>query len=212
MVEEERSLQARNKVLMATVEAVNEQAYECATLADLAQRAGVTTEAVHVLFPSKDAVAHALIEMQHARTQARAQAIRDRGYPALEVMLRVSADLMREVASDPLVRAGIRLATEIHLLESPPTRSWGEWIAFNDALMTIARDEGDLTRDFDLHDIAEILTGSLAGLIVVSNLLEDLPRLILRARGLWRQFVRSYAPIEKVPYWVGRVEKVFTPA
>lgn len=210
MGEQERSIRTRNKVLVATAEAINEFSYEKATLADIARRAGVTTGAVYFHFPNKEAVAHAVIEMQNALSQQKAQQTVEAGHPALETMLRVSADLMHDVVADPLIRAGIRLTTEIHILDTPPTQSWRDWIVFNEMLMTNARDEGDLREDFDVPAVAEVLTGSIAGMHIISALLEDFPGLIPRVQGLWHQFVRSYAPLEKVPYWIGRTDDLFT--
>jgi len=209
MVSQARSIRTRNKVLMATAEAINELSYEKATLTDIAKRAGVTTGAVYFHFPSKEAVAHAVIDTQNALSQQKAQVTVEGGYPALEAMLRVSADLMHDIVSDPLIRAGIRLTTEIHILDVPPTQSWRDWIVFNDSLMTAARMEGDLKGDFDIPAVAEVLTGSIAGLLIISALFEDYSGLILRIQGLWHQFVRSYTPPEKVPYWAGRTDALF---
>jgi AcrR family transcriptional regulator len=194
---------------MATAEAINELSYEKATLADIARRAGVTTGALYFHFPSKEAVAHAVIQTQSARSQQKARATVEAGHPALEAMLRVSADLMWDIVEDPLTRAGIRLTTEIHILDTPPRESWHDWIVFNEALMTAARDEGDLRPDIDIPVVAEVLTGSIGGMHILSSLLEDIPGLIYRVAALWRQFVQSYTPSEKVPFWVGRADDLF---
>jgi AcrR family transcriptional regulator len=209
MAEQARSIRTREKLLTATAQAINDVTYERATLADIARRAGVTTGALYFHFPSKEALAHAVIETQSSRSQEKARATVEAGHPALEAMLRVSADLMRDIVDDPLIRAGIRLTTEIHILEAPPTKSWHDWIVFNDAMMTRARDEGDLNPAIDIPVVAEVLTGSIGGMHILSSLMEDIPGLIYRAAALWHQFVQAYTPPEKAPFWAGRVDALF---
>lgn len=209
MAEQARAIRTRSKVLMATAEAINEFSYEKATISDIAKRAGTTPGAVYFHFPSKEAVAHAVIDTQNAASQEKAKATVAAGYCALEVMLRVSADLMYDIIDDPLTRAGIRLTTEIHILDTPPTRSWNDWIEFNVALITMARDEGDLKSDIDVQDVAQVLTGSIAGIHILSSLLEDLPGLARRARALWRQFVEANTPPEKVTHWISLIDALF---
>jgi AcrR family transcriptional regulator len=208
VVEQVRALRTRDKILKATAEAINELASNQA-IGMIVRRAGLTPGAVYYHFPSRAAMIRAVIEAQHDASVQRAQRIVDRGYPALEAMLRVSADLMYDIIEDPLTRAGIRLTTEIHLLETPPTRSWNDWIAFNTAMITRARDEQDLKPDIDIPDVAEVLTGSIAGMHILSSLLEDLPGLVHRARVLWRQFVQAHTPSEMIPYWIERTDAVF---
>ncbi|WP_308798723.1 ScbR family autoregulator-binding transcription factor [Agromyces silvae] len=209
MAEQERAIRTRNKILMATADAINEFSYEKATISDIARRAGTTPGAVYFHFSNKEAVAHAVIDTQNAVSQKKAQATVAAGYCALEVMLRVSADLMYDIIDDPLTRAGIRLTTEIHILDTPPTRSWNDWIEFNVALIRVAREEGDLKPDIDVDDVAQVLTSSIAGVHILSSLLEDFPGLAHRARALWRQFVEANASPEKVPHWISRTDALF---
>lgn len=194
---------------MAAVQSINEFSYERATHADIARLAGMTTGALYFHFPNKEAVAYAVIETQSTRSREKARATVAAGHQALEAMLRVSADLMRDIVEDPLIRAGIRLTTEIHILESLPKESWHDWFECNEKMIRKACDEGDLDPDIDIPEIAEVLTGSICGMHILSTLREDIPGLVARAAVLWRQFVRAYTRPEKTQFWLGRVDELF---
>ncbi len=207
--QQQRAIRTRQEILVATANAINELSYEKSTVTDIAKRAGVTTGAFYFHFASKEQAAHTLVELQNELSQRKARATVEAGYPALEAQLRVCADLMDDIVRDPLVRAGIRLTTEIHILDTPPTASWASWIDFNRALILRACEEGDLRKDMDVDGVAEFLTAGVAGVHIFSSLLEDLAGLTRRAHVLWVQFIGAHVLPEKTAYWLGRADSLF---
>lgn len=196
---------------MAAAEAINELTADRG-LGTIVKRVGLTPGAVYYHFSTRQAMVQAVIDSQHAASQKKARAIVEAGYPALEAMLRVSCGLMYDIIDDPLTRAGIRLTTEIHLLEDPPIQSWNDWMDFNRTMVTAARDEHDLKPDIDVSEVAQVLTGSIAGMHILSSLLDDLPGLAHRVRALWHQFVQAHALPDRVPYWIDQTDTLFTRA
>jgi AcrR family transcriptional regulator len=207
MAPQERSARTRDKILVATAEVINELSYEKAKLSDIAIRAGVTTGAFYFHFSGKEDAAQTLIRIQNTHSQEKARARAEAGGPTLEIMLAVSAGLMSDIVNDPIVRAGIRLTTEIHILDSPPVEAWRGWTDFNEMMLEEAIDRGELYREFDIPVMAEVIAGSIAGMHIVSSLFEDIPGLLRRVCAMWVQFLRAYAL--EPQRWVDRATELF---
>lgn len=211
MVEQARAFRTRHKILMAAAEAINEPSYERAVGA-IVKRAGLTAGAVYYHFANREALVRAVIEAQHAASHRKACALLEAGYPALEVMLRASAGLTLDIINDPLTRAGIRLTTEFHLLETPPRQSWDDWIEFHRMLLAQARDDHDLAAGIKPVESAQIITGCIAGMYVLSSLLEDMAGLSHRVCTLWQLFITAQAAPGAASHWVERAAEIFAQA
>lgn len=207
---QKRSAATRERILIATAEAINTRTYERAGLADIAKQAGVTTGAFYFHFSSKEEAAHTIMEKQNATSQQKALQTLESGATAMEMLLKVSADLMMDIITDPIVRAGIRLTTEIRVLDNPPLQPWHEWTAFNLSGLERARADGDIRDDFPLEDLAEFIAVGIAGAHNISNLYDDINGLPRRALTFWQQFVRANVPAERIPHWSRRAEQLFS--
>lgn len=80
-----------------------------ASLNDVIAQAGVTKGALYFHFSSKEDLARAVIEQQHALSVHPARQRLNDHEPGLESVIRLSQSLARQLMDDAIVRAGIRL-------------------------------------------------------------------------------------------------------
>ncbi|MFF7453133.1 TetR family transcriptional regulator [Kitasatospora sp. NPDC008115] len=113
MMKQERARRTREKVLDAAAEEFSTQGYSRATLNAVAQRTGMTKGALYGHFPSKRALAGAL--MSHSRrVWDEMRLTRDvPGAEAAAVLEGLVLDLAHRLKEDVRLRAALRLATDI---------------------------------------------------------------------------------------------------
>ncbi|MEO7018131.1 MAG: TetR family transcriptional regulator, partial [Leifsonia sp.] len=119
MIQQARAQRTRNTIIVGAATAFDRQGYSTASIADIASAAGVTKGALYFHFQSKDDIARAVIQRQHELSFAAGAAIIGEARPALETMIRLCAGLAEQLVSDPVVKAGIRLTTDVSTFERP---------------------------------------------------------------------------------------------
>jgi len=157
---QDRARRTRSAVLGAAADLVNESRYSDATLATIAQRAGVSKGALYFHFASKEALCDALRD-DAARVQRElisASAAEAGAHSPYQLIVFARA-LTGRIAADPLFRAGLRLAHGTGT-EAEPDGLRGEWrrFAVEQLAGAGARPPGAAARTG-----AELLTALLAG-------------------------------------------------
>jgi AcrR family transcriptional regulator len=204
-----RSERTREKILLSAARTIDERNYERASLADIARGAGVTTGAFYFHFRNKEEIAHAVIDAQNAYSAARAAELTTTDSPTMEKILAVSADLTHSMLDNQLVRAGIRLTTEVNMFTQPPILPWQQWTDFSVALWTAAVQEGDVKPDTDLERYAKFITGAYAGIQLLSSLTTSRRDLVERILDMWVIILKSCTPAESTEYWIDRAQRLF---
>lgn len=203
-----RSTRTRQKIVIATAQAINDRSYDRASLASIADDAGVTTGAFYFHFRRKEDAALAVMRIQDEYSQDQALDLAGAwNGPTFELILETSSGLMRDIVQDPIVRAGVRLAAEIGLLDTFPTEIWQKWIGSNVQQLTMSRDEGSLRPDIDIAGTAELLVSSIAGTFLLCSLERDMRRLLPRINHMWQQFIRANAV--DPGRWLPVAERIF---
>src|SRR6478752_2217349 len=143
MVKQERAQVTRESIVAGAAAVFGRRGYGLASIADIATESGMTKGALYFHFPSKDELARAVIAEQHRRTMAAAAEAIEEGRPGLETMVLLSAVLARQLLTDPVVQAGIRLTTDVSLFDPPVTEPYQDWLSTSEALFRQAVVEGD---------------------------------------------------------------------
>ncbi|MER7705948.1 helix-turn-helix domain-containing protein [Kitasatospora sp. NPDC097605] len=113
MMKQERARRTREKVLDAAAEEFSTQGYSRATLNAVAQRTGMTKGALYGHFPSKRALAGALMSQSRTVWEEMRQARDVPGTEAAVVLEGLVLDLAHRLKADVRLRAALRLATDI---------------------------------------------------------------------------------------------------
>lgn len=194
MVKQERAHVTRETIVAGAAAVFGRRGYGLASIADIAAEAGVTKGALYFHFPSKDELARAVIAEQHRRTMAAAAEVIEEGRPGLETMVLLSVALARQLLTDPVVSAGIRLTTDVSLFDPPVTEPYEDWLGTATSLFRRAGEEGDLRPDVDPERLASVVVPAYTGVQLVSETLTRRADLLKRVRDLWTVLLPGIVP------------------
>lgn len=109
---------------------------------DIVAAAGSNKGALYYHFRSKDDLVAAIIDEQHHRSIALVQRVTATDAAALEQIVMLSHALGEQLQTSALVRAGLRLSTE--LTDRTSAHPYRDWIGACRVLLDRAADDGDL--------------------------------------------------------------------
>ena len=109
MPQQDRAYATREAILHAAAEEFDRLGYERASLTAVLARAGLTKGAFYFHFPSKEAVAGALIERQSDLWAQMRESWRARGVDPLSALHGMFLESADRMAADVVLRAGVRL-------------------------------------------------------------------------------------------------------
>ncbi|WP_431278190.1 ScbR family autoregulator-binding transcription factor [Leifsonia poae] len=197
MVKQARAQLTRDAIIAGAATVFERQGYGAASIAEIAAAASVTKGALYFHFPSKDELAHAVIERQHEIAMIAGGAIMEQGYPPVETMIRLSAGLAAQLVSDPIVQAGIRLTTEVSNFERPVVDPYEDWLATIEGLARRAVEEGEFEPTVDPAILAHFIIPSFTGVQLVSETLTGREDLRERVRQMWAILLPGLVPADR---------------
>ncbi|KOS53717.1 ScbR family autoregulator-binding transcription factor [Rhodococcus rhodochrous] len=156
--------------------------YHGVSTGEIVAAAGSNKGALYYHFRSKDDLVAAIIDEQHHRSIALVQRVTATDAPPLEQIVMLSHALGEQLQESALVRAGLRLSTE---LDHVPVHPYRDWIGACRALLDRAAADGDLHAGLDLDAVARFVIGAFTGLQQLSGLLTDRRDLPRRIDELW---------------------------
>jgi len=210
MAMQERALVTRDQLLLAAAEEIHRVGYREATIAAISSAAGVTTGASYFHFKSKEDLARALIEKQHQIVRDAAQVIlADAHEPALNLMMRMCADLARRLVDDPIVRAGIRLTTDQSTFESPVQQPYRDWLETFTMLAHRAEHDGETTGEIPAETLANFIIPAFTGVQLVSEMFSKRVDLIDRVHAMWEILIRATVPPASQVRMITAADQVF---
>jgi len=109
-------------------------------------------------------------------------------------MVLLSAVLARQLLTDPVVQAGIRLTTDVSLFDPPVTEPYQDWLSTSEALFRQAVDEGDLRADLDPGMLASVVVPAYTGVQLLSETMTNRADLLERVRDLWTVLLPGIVP------------------
>ncbi len=113
MARQVRAEKTRATIITAAADLFDRQGYEATSLSDIVEHARVTKGALYFHFAAKEDLAHAILELQSVTCHRLARDTGARGRTSLEALMRLTFCLARMSAEDPVLRAGLRLATGV---------------------------------------------------------------------------------------------------
>ncbi|WP_181767530.1 ScbR family autoregulator-binding transcription factor [Streptomyces albidus (ex Kaewkla and Franco 2022)] len=189
---QQRAVETRQLILEAAAEVFDEEGFKAARITEIMQRSGTTQGALYFHFSSK---------MDLARTVMLAQrdsVVLPPGPDGLQRLIDTTLFLARELQTNKLLRAGVRLAVEqeeIGFHDDAPYRDWAE--VFRGQLAAAAS-RGELRNGVDVDRLSLLLVGCYTGVqhfSKVSTRRADLPE---RIGDLWQYMLLGIAPPQVV--------------
>jgi len=183
----------RGRVLLAAAETFSEAGYLSASMKEIVTAAGVTKGAAYFHFPSKEALAVALVEEQLSRWPPLVAEISKQSETPLVSVIALSMEVAARFRDDVQVRAGVALSTDRHLgrvLVQTPFESWTRVLT---DLLTEAQRQALLRPSVVPAQAARALVGGFFGVQQVSEALTGRADLDDRLDEFWRIFLPGIA-------------------
>jgi AcrR family transcriptional regulator len=185
MPQQARAAETRTVIIRAAADVFGAVGYGGASMADICVAAGLTKGALYFHFASKEALALAVVDAQHQRAIALGDELLHSDQPGLEGLLRMAFELGRQLRTDPVSRAGIRLTMESSSLSNPVVTPYEDWIAACEVMLARAVQDGDVRADVDLAAAARFISPAFTGVQIVSDVLTGRADLVERLVEMW---------------------------
>ncbi|NMM82937.1 TetR family transcriptional regulator [Rhodococcus sp. SRB_17] len=167
---QERAKISRQQILRGAADRFEITGYGSTSMNDIVSASRMTKGAVYFHFSSKDDLAQAIIEEQHRISLASFTDVAATGAPALEQVIMVCNEIARQLTSDPVVRAGIRLTLELNATDGQ-LDPYLSWIRELQRLSEIAQRQGDIRAEITPESMGRVITSTFMGVQLISNIL-----------------------------------------
>ncbi|WP_426565375.1 ScbR family autoregulator-binding transcription factor [Angustibacter sp. McL0619] len=192
MAQHPRAQATRQGILEAAARVFDEMGYDAATISDVVATAGCTRGALYFHFPSKEAVADAIIAEQGSWL---ADVGEGTGSP-VQVIVDGSYAFAAGLREDVMLRASIRLTVQTGTFDGRTAQAYRVWADAVHRLLRSARAQGHLRQGRGLGAVAECLTASITGIQLTSEALTDRQDLEKRLYLFWRLVLPSVLTAE----------------
>ncbi|MEU7526787.1 ScbR family autoregulator-binding transcription factor [Saccharothrix sp. NPDC042600] len=199
MSPQHRALATREAILRAAAEEFDRLGYDAAPLSAILERSGVTKGAFYFHFPSKEALASAIVQVQDDTWPRLAGQWRDRGLDPLRTLIGLFDEAVSLLSRDVVLRAGVRLAADRDVGYPGLSSAHLRWEKVLGDMLLAARDAGQLRPGADPEAAARALTSAALGARLISSATcrcADFPE---RMREVWRLVLPGLAADEWCP-------------
>ncbi|NML54091.1 TetR/AcrR family transcriptional regulator [Streptomyces sp. R302] len=179
MAKQERAQRTRQAILTAAAELFDERGYDSASTTDILARAGLTRGALYHHFPSKEAIALALLDTHIDALQVEEQPVK------LQSLIDLTFRFAQQLQSDPALRASVRLSVEQSSFAAFQT-GYEQSIEVIRSLLRQAMDQGEMLPGLDIDEATLFIVGAYTGVQTMDQAYSGRAELIDRIGSLWR--------------------------
>ncbi|MFD7957400.1 ScbR family autoregulator-binding transcription factor [Streptomyces ardesiacus] len=197
MARQLRAEQTRATIIGAAADLFDRHGYESTSLSEIVAHAGVTKGALYFHFAAKEDLAQAIMEIQCRTFRRLVRDLDGQGYSSLEALLRLTFGMTRLCEEEPVLRAGLRLATTGVPVRPPLRHPFTEWREIATSRLLNAVRQSDVHPDIDVDSVAHTLVCSVVGTRVVSGTLEPAGRQPRRLAEMWYILIRGVVPVTR---------------
>ncbi len=187
MAQQERAVRTRRLIVEAAGAVFDELGYEAATTTEIIARSGVTRGALYFHFPSKEAIADAVMASQDQFLVP----------PERGMKLQSAIDLTMSFADrlrhDSMLRGAVRLAVEQASYRKPDATPYVSSHEVILRLLREAEERGELLPSVEPEEVAPLIVGAFTGIQVLSQVSNNRIDLLERISTLWRYLLPALA-------------------
>ena len=195
MTMQARAVETRRIIVRAAADAFVRHGYSGASLAEIAKQAGVTKGALYFHFPSKTALAEAMIQTQREANDELARQVGDHRGDGLDLLVELTRGLARRLIDDPTLQAAMRLAVELgETRDAVIAETYQAWERLVTDVARTAKERGELAERVEPAELARFLVAAFTGLQTVSLVASGLTDLDRRVVEMWRLLRPGLAP------------------
>lgn len=178
---QERAVKTREAILHAAAEVFDAYGYSGASISKIMERAQVTQGGMYFHFKSKLGLAQAVLAHQQEFVH-----FAPTGHDGLQLLIDLNFFLARELQTNVVFRASVRLAVEQGDFGMRDDTAYQEWVEQFYGLLCAAREKGQLLPGVDEREFANVLVGAYSGIQVFSNVASGRADLLSRIASMWR--------------------------
>jgi len=197
MAQQVRAVETRAAILQGAAAAFHERGYGSTSLTQVSAAAGVTKGALYFHFDSKEALAVAIIEAQHAQSVGAGRQLLDDNVPGLRALVSMSYELARQLREDLIVSAGVRLTLEAMNFQTPVSAPYLDWMDACEEFLRRGIVDGDVDASIDVRAAAHFFTAAFTGVQVVSDVLTHRGDIDMRLTQMWALLLPSLVSEER---------------
>lgn len=176
---QERAVKKRELILRAAAEVFLEEGFHGASIDKISRRAGVTHGGMYFHFQSKRGLAQAVLGSRPKCLQP------PPGVSGLRSLISLTFHYAREMETNVLLRACIRLSIDQRGLEEPgpsPLRQWGDELQRH---LRAARTAGELLPGVDEREVAANFVGTYSSAHLYADIAPEAAGLPQRVAAWW---------------------------
>src|SRR5271155_5669664 len=206
---ERRADTTRQRLIAAASRQFAHRPYSMVSLDDILVEAGLTKGAMYFHFPSKQALALAIIDDLNEMSRAAVSELLTRHMSGLETLIDLVYLLAVQDTQNEVARAGVRLLDALDNTTLLPSALWQSWIEFVATLIQKAVTEGDVIDHDDPEDIAKMLVALWVGTRRISDL--DQPEHYLdNLSKAWILALPSFTNPDRIDYFTQFIKRRYT--
>ena len=187
MARQARAVRPRRLIVEAAGEVFDEVGYTAASTTEILARSGVTRGALYFHFPSKEAIADAVVAYQTDILVPRPGKVR------LQAVIDLTMEYAERLRHDPVLRGAVRLSVEQAAYRKPDSTPYEGLREVVLGLLREARGAGELLPGVDEEEIARLLVGAFTGIQLLSQAATNRADLLPRISVLWRYLLPALA-------------------
>jgi AcrR family transcriptional regulator len=202
---ERRAGTTRHRLIAAASRQFAHRPYSMVSLDDILAEAELTKGAMYFHFPSKQALALAIIDDLTEMSRAAVTELLARKMSGLETLIDLVYLLAVQNTQHEVARAGVRLLETLDNTTAP----WQSWIETVTTLIQKAITEGDVVDHHDPEDIAKMLVALWAGVRRISDI--DQPEQHLdNLEKAWILALPSFTNPDRIDYFTQFIKRRHT--
>ncbi|MEU2549936.1 ScbR family autoregulator-binding transcription factor [Streptomyces roseolus] len=179
MAKQERAQRTRQAILTAAAELFDERGYDSASTTDILARAGLTRGALYHHFPSKEAIALALLDTHVDALEVEEQPVK------LQSLIDLTFRFAQQLQRDPALRASVRLSVEQSSFTAVQT-GYEQSVEVIRDLLRQAVHQGEMLPGLDIDEATLFIVGAYTGVQTMDQAYSGRADLIDRIGALWR--------------------------
>jgi AcrR family transcriptional regulator len=187
---QKRAEQTRRTILLAAATIFDKYGYAAASIDQIIEEAGVTKGALYFHFISKAELAQAVVARQYEVWDWEQASIEAKRLPPLDHVDGVVAIAGRLLQGNVIVRAGMRLVSDVDNIDAELALPLEPWVAYMQIYLEQAQREGAVMPNVDAAAAARALVAGLFGVQQMSAMLYHSKNTAKRLAEWWTQFMR----------------------
>ena len=203
---ERRAETTRQRLIAAASRQFAHRPYSTVSLDDILTEAELTKGAMYFHFPSKQALAVAIIENLAEMSRTAVTELVARRMSGLETAIDLIYLLAVQDTQHEVVRAGVRLLESLDDNTAMPPALWHSWIEFITTLIQKAVTEGDVVDHDDPEDIAKMLVALWVGIRRISDL-DELEHYLDNLEKAWILALPSFTNPDRIDYFTQFIKR-----